>query len=366
MHSTALIPSTFKQSSVFMLLRQAVGVVVQRAPQAFKGDVTTAAGFFTKLETEPYSLSETVSEAVSRLACAYTALPSPDVNNELQCMLRWQAEGTNERARTCALCWAVGIFPMNSVLHVAMELLCADNAPTHIHEPTKLLEPGEFTRKTASDVEAGAIQASELRRGWPEAWARMKEQNAAVQGACSAITAVRPPAPEAVRCENARVPRGVHVGQYGYASCSDVAAPTTPGPIPGLPGPIPGLPGPIPALPGPIPGNCTEDEIINRWLVYTETPEQDDSFLGALCSLISASCEIKSCQGVCFRNAQGWSSLTRLHTEIRPVVLLAVYPSLHTPLNDCRECEQLDGKACTRLHTRKNDAFSRSCESGNR
>ena len=169
------------------------GLAVQRAPQAFKGDVTTAAGFFGKLESEPLGLSEDVNEAVNRLQCAYTALPCPKVNEELQCMLKWQAERTNERTRTCALVWALGIFPRDGDLHKRMEYLCRERGYSPIEEErmspecqensapfsgptTKLFEPASHKHTASSSSPASCSQAAELRRGWPEAWAAIKKQ----------------------------------------------------------------------------------------------------------------------------------------------------------------------------------------------
>lgn len=136
--------------------------------------MTTAAGFFGKLETEPLGLSEAVNEAVSRLACAYSALPCPEINEELQCMLKWQAEHTNERVRTCALVWALGIFPWDGDLHTRMEFLCAE-VSTHINS-TKLFEPQSHKHKTASANGASSSHAAELQQGWPEAWAVLQEK----------------------------------------------------------------------------------------------------------------------------------------------------------------------------------------------
>lgn len=148
---------------------------MQRAPQEFKGDVTTAAGFFGKLETEMYRLSETVNDTVNRLACAYTALPSPEVNNELQHMLKWQAKSSNDRARSCAMVWAVSIFPKDLGFLDLMEIYTSDRKEDREDlQTTKLMEPA-----SSSSGSVWRRDAYQELRGWPEVWANMKHDGVA-------------------------------------------------------------------------------------------------------------------------------------------------------------------------------------------
>lgn len=84
----------------------------------FRADLTTVAVLFRKLESEPESLSATIQLAVNRLACAYTALPSDEINHELQCMLEGHAGSTaSEAVRTCVQVWALEIWPADDELH---------------------------------------------------------------------------------------------------------------------------------------------------------------------------------------------------------------------------------------------------------
>lgn len=101
---------------------------MQRAPQVFEADVSTAAQFFNALVSEPDGIRATVQEAINRLASAFKSIPSASTRKELQRMLEAQSRSTSESVRACAVAWAVEVFPFDDPFSRTMCMRAAADA----------------------------------------------------------------------------------------------------------------------------------------------------------------------------------------------------------------------------------------------